>query len=271
MPRWWQNDGEDLAGAVQTTAKGIYDSQQRLRTGYARLLSVYEDKDISTVDGISWAESLGALDREETHENLARMVVDTLTAKIGARRPRPRFLTSGNFELTEKAVRRGLFVEGVYHQQRTYLEATQMFRDAAVLGTGLLKTGPDMVRREVCVERALAPEVLVDYLDGKYCRPRSMFHTVTASRSVIKDAYGVKGRVIDDATLLDRSMRSKTDVDDPITVLEGWHLPSSPDAKDGVNVVCTTGGVLDSCDWTRERFPFLVWRYKRRIDRKSVV
>jgi len=102
MARWWKNDTESLPQAIQTTAKGIYDAQAKLRQGYARLLSVYEDKEISQLDGIAWAEALGAMDREETRENLARMVVDTLTAKIGARRPRPRFLTSGNLEMMKQ-------------------------------------------------------------------------------------------------------------------------------------------------------------------------
>jgi hypothetical protein len=257
--RWWEHKKDEIAPAVQTAFEQIDKAQDQRREEYASYLSMYEARAIPTLDSLDWAEAGGSIEQEELKENLIRSVINAATAKISTNRPRPRFLTSQRWELKDKAVRRGLFIEGVYHDQRVYQTAQQLFRDGGIFGTGLLKCYGDVKRAKIVIERVLVNDIGVDYIDGKYGAPRSMFQHQTMTRSVAQARWGEKH--LADANHIRKAAASGSTVEDPVSIFEAWHLPSLPGATDGRHVICSTSGSLEDHDWTRERYPFVVWRW----------
>lgn len=264
MARWWNANEDEVAAALVSTIEHIDKEQQKLYDQYARFLSMYESRRISTLDGLDWATATGVLDEETFKENLVRQVIDAATAKISTNRPRARFLTRGaDYKLQKKAERRTMFVDGVFYQQKAYAKGRDVFTDAGIFGTALIKALPDVDNQRVGLEVVKAGEIKVDFLDGKYRSPRSMFQIKTVSRSVISEKFGNDG-VIKQAGMLGANTSKLESIDDPITVIEAWHLPSGPKAKDGRRVLSLTSGTLEDGPWTRERFPFAVWRWKLR-------
>ncbi len=63
---------------------------------------------------------------------------------------------------------------------------------------------------------------------------------------------------------VDGSSESTETVSDQIMVVEGWHLPSTEDADDGMHLIACSHGLLNPKEdrkWTRECFPFIKIQY----------
>jgi hypothetical protein len=54
-------------------------------------------------------------------------------------------------------------------------------------------------------------------------------------------------------------------VSDVVTVCESWHLPSGPDAKDGLHVIALDNDLLFVEDWTKSYFPFARFTWGKRL------
>jgi hypothetical protein len=266
MSHGWWNLESGAATEVKKTVEAIADAQRGHRADMARFLSMYESRKISSMDNMDWATAGGDIHSEVLKENLIRSIIDTATAKIGSSRPRPRFLTSGaEWELQRRAYRRTLWVEGVYHENRTYQLGRRVFQDCGIFGNGYLHPYPDVGRSRVAMERVLAHELLVDFIDGKYGKPRSIFRVKTVARSVAQARWPKSGAVARDATMWfarDGATDAVKSIEDPITVVDSIHLPSGPDASDGMRIVTTDKGELARMDYDRERFPYAEWRWK---------
>lgn len=271
MELWWEASKEAVHGRIEKTIKHIDTQQSRLRTRYAKFLSLYESKTIETLDGLAWADAADVIDEEEYKENLIRSAIDAITAKIGTNRPRARFLTRGGaYEMQKRAYRRTLFIDGVFHDTKLYAKSREVFADGGKFGTGLIKASADVLNGCIRNERVIVDEILVDYMDGKYRKPRSMFQIKTVSRDLVKKQWPkTSDLVIKNAGHVRPNMQVHQSIDDPVTVIEGWHLPSTPGNKDGRHIMGLTSGLLrdpkgKAMDrpWLRERFPFAEWRWK---------
>jgi len=63
----------------------------------------------------------------------------------------------------------------------------------------------------------------------------------------------------------DNSADSSKSVSDLIMVVEGWHLKSAKDAKDGRHMLCISSGALIDEEYTKDCFPFVFMHYAPRL------
>lgn len=205
--------------------------------------------------------------KDERRENIIRSAIGALVAKMSSNRPLPRVMTDGgDFTLQKQAKLGQLWLEGVLDETGCYPLSRQVFLDGCVTTLGLLKVYPDEARKTVGVERVLRSDLAVDPHDARSGNPRTLFQCMIVAREVLAARFGAKLEAVTGAGL---TGRTTTDTDpasvvDPVVVVEAWHLPSGPEAKDGRHAICTQAGdpLLDE-PWTRDRFPFAVWRWSR--------
>lgn len=194
--------------------------------------------------------------------NVIRSCIDTVFSKLSLQKPRPLVLTSGgDFELRSKAKRLEKFLEGEFARSGAYRAMARALKDTAIFGTGVVKVFEEADR--VCCERVFPGEVLVDEqasLDGK---ARVLYQRKHVSKEILTGLYPRKRSLIESADLVrPAGAYMGTDL---VTVLECWHLPSSPGGKDGRRMLCTTTTVLEDEVYTAADFPFVIFRWSDRV------
>lgn len=205
--------------------------------------------------------------------NVARMAVDTLTAKIAQHRPLPEVLTQrGSWKNQKRARKMTQFVEGEFYRQRIFeKQSPRIVRDAGVFGRGVLKIWVEADR--ICTERVHPWELFVDEWDAKHADPRNMYHCRSIDKGValalfarsesggvrtkIRDAIRTAGR-FDIGSSYEAEVTSTVD---RVDVLEAWHLPSFPGANDGRHIICVQGATLLDEAWDYDYFPFAILGY----------
>lgn len=188
--------------------------------------------------------------------------VDTLTSRITQDHPKPVFLTDGgNYKERKLAKEANDFIQGEFYRAKAYAKGALIFRDACIIGDGHLKVFAK--DKKVCVERTLSTELLSDFNDAYYDSPRQRIQKKLVDRSVFMEEYPDKEDMLAGATHgnVDTTPRSAETVSDQIIVAEGWHLPSGPDASDGMHVIVCNEGCLFQEEWTRDSFPFVSFGY----------
>ena len=197
--------------------------------------------------------------------NVIAACVDTLAAKISKNKPRPEFLTSGaSWKSQRKARKLDKWSRGFFYEVDLYEKAKQQFVDAQVFGTGFLHFYPEeqadgTLRLEV--ERVLPSELYVDDADGLNGSPRRLFRRKMMHREVLASMFPDYAEEV----LNGPDPKSGTAPALMVEVWEGWHLPSSPKAKDGRHIIAIQGCELECEDWKLNRFPFAVLKGKPRV------
>jgi hypothetical protein len=131
------------------------------------------------------------------------------------------------------------------------------FRDSLVFGIGIIKVLDD--GHSVRFERVLPDEILVDEGDAFYGQPRQMHQRRYVSRQVLG---GLFPKFADKISQAQTSFSDEDSANpDMIAVVESWHLPSYPGAKDGKRVVSISNATLVDEEWTHDYFPFAFLRW----------
>jgi hypothetical protein len=263
---WWSKDrkGEALREAVCSAFDAVDTPAAKLRGRMAANLGLYLGRKIDSLDSVSWTLDGATYGGSRGGENIIRAAVEAFCAKFGSNRPRPRFLTEGgDYALAKASHQIQLFVSGVIDAEGVYPKSREIMRDGMLWPVAMLKIVADPDEGRVCVERVLRSEIAVDPQDARYGKPRSMFQHKVCARAVLLASFPKAKEAIEAAGLLRGIERGDMQhVDDPVSVLEAWHLPSGPGAKDGRRVVCVNRGEpLVDAPWTRRRFPFACWRW----------
>jgi len=269
--RWWEHsDPDELARAVVDAGRSLKDDAGDRHASFVRWARLYENCDFDTLTG----RDIGAtmLKQMLTGANMMSLNVgasclDTLKAKVTKNRPAVRFVTSGGswtMQMKGRALER--WNRGYFYETKIYQKAPQVFLDGGEFGTGFLQVYPTDDNKLAC-ERVLPTEILVDEIDGKYGEPRQLVRFKQVSRDVLTRLYPSKADAILDAAKREveatQEAREDLDVND-VLVWEAWHLPSGKGAKDGRHVIAIDGCVLFDEKWKVQKFPFVVYRFKKR-------
>lgn len=262
--QWWlaRDDKELVSQLLSTTAflKNFHSARIRQASLFSRL---YSGKPL-----YNYLASTSTLDNSQQMpmgrptSNVVYSCVDTLTSMITQERPRPVFLTDGG-DFTEQRLAKEMnkFIMGEFYRCHAYDLGAEIFRDACVLADGLVKVGRK--DKKVSLERTLCTELLVDFNDGYYRKPRMMIQTKLCDRGILADAFPKETEKIYGAMggTVDSSPQSTDTISDQFIISEGWHLPSGEDRGDGRHtIVCSEGILLDE-DWKRDYFPFVKLGY----------
>lgn len=255
LERWWTASKDDVASRVFATFEALDSNQQHHRAANLHHLRMYSGRMASGLGGRDYALQDSG---ERLRLNVIKTVIDAATAQIATNRPRPMYLTEkGNFERRTRAKRLSRFVMGQFYALDQYNLSLDIFRDAAIFGTGyelIYETGG-----RIMAERVFPDEILVDDHEARYGEPRQMFRYKQVSRDVVAALFFPRNKgVVSLATLL-REPNIYDSIDDPISVIEAWHLPSAPGAKDGRHVMAISTDTMIDEAWLGD-FPVEAFR-----------
>ena len=190
-----------------------------------------------------------------TH-NLVKSCIDTASSKIAKNRPKPQFLTSGgDYKAKQKAELLTKYIEGVFYSTDYYVQASKIFIDGCVFGTGVLKIYIE--EGQIKCERVIPEEIKVDDADGLYGKPKSMYQIKQITRETLSEMYPDHKIAIDMAS---SSTPDHSNVD-LIRVVEAWHLGS----KVGRHTICIENATLFDEEWKKDYFPFVFYRWNDRL------
>lgn len=268
--KWWEaKDDRLLANELLSTAAYLKEGQSyryRQTAIYARL---YGNMSLFSFIGSNMAkmDMQTGLPMDRPTFNLIQACVDTLVSRISQARPSPVFLTD-NSDYKERRLAKQLnnFIQGEYYQTKAYDKATLALRDALVTGTGCVKVY-ETQDKKVGLDRILLTELLVDQNDAMYGEPRQIYQLKLVDRSVLMDIAPKYKEIIKNAETAypDNSADSSKTVSDQVMVVEGWHLRSGKDAKDGRHTIACTSGIILDEEYTKDSFPFVFLHYSPRL------
>lgn len=260
---WWKAEKPAMAGAIWGKVKNIRQNQSSRRAEFLRYARLYANTDFDQfINGFS----SGYFGRRLSF-NVARSCVDTACAKISKSKTRPLVLTNkGDFSEQRRAKKLTQYLDGMFDETKIYRHGKRAFRESCIFGTGMLKIFVE--RGKVCVEKVFIDELVVDELDGRAMSPRELHQVKMVPREVLFDLYGEDAeakRAIQASSIhweLQASTRAKTDL---VGVIESWHLPSGPDAKDGKHVISVENHCLVEETYEKDYFPFVYHRWSEPV------
>lgn len=262
---WWKKQKQDLFKDVFQYVhilgeRQSYRESDNLR--YMRLYGNFETVGLSAHQYAKFDPSYGSLPRVTL--NVIQSMVDTVVSKITKSRPKVTFLTEGgDWSLQTKAKKLTQFIEGQFYASNYYQEVEKAFLDMCIMGTGCVKIYNDGTN--ICAERTLINEIIVDDAEAYYGRPRQMLQTKYIHRDVIKDMFPEDSSFIDSANKSDNYYSQDTqNNDDMIMVVESWHLPSGKNAKDGRHAISISNRTLMEEEYTKDYFPFIFIKWNLR-------
>lgn len=251
--RWWTKD--DPHTAVWDNFKRIGRRTSKVRAFDSYYAGLYDDLEyVAAVQGIG---AVGEFTPQTMCTNIVRRQVDTFVAKISKNRPVPMAMTTaGNYSQQRRAKALGTFFEGVLDQVKFWPTRMQRLRDAAIVGSGLAlnyRVGKRMVH-----DRIFKREVRVDPIDAERGSPRSLYIGRLVDKLVLAERFPEHAEKIYEADAKCGEPTTTTyddDTDHLALLIEAWHLPSGPDAKDGAHVISISNATLASGTYHRDTFP----------------
>lgn len=193
--------------------------------------------------------------------NVVSSVIDTAVAIIGTNKPRVSYMTSGGDYFQKlKAKNMTRFTDGLFSKLKVYKKSLQIFKDSCIFGTGCVK--PFRRGNEILIERVFPDELLIDDTDGRFGDPRNLYQYYEIDKDVLANLYPDNaGEILTSGCFRANSSFTKG-ASNPVGVGEAWHLPSSPDAKDGRHIITVEKNKLLDEPWSKDRFPILRFFYE---------
>jgi hypothetical protein len=197
--------------------------------------------------------------------NIVSSMVDSSGAKISKMKPKVTFLTSGGDFTSQKQARQlTKFMLGAFYQNKVHALHQIGFRDAQIFDVGAIKHY--ILDGKICSERVLSMELYVDPFDALYGKPRSLYQVKYVSRSPLAELFPKsKTAIMQAKDQIEVSVHTQDEIDDFVVVIEAWHLPSGPKAKDGKHTIVVGGATLVEEEYTKDYFPFTFFRWSKPV------
>lgn len=263
---WWESSKDDVSKDIFDIVRTIVRNSDEREQRNIRCAKLYGNREFSGLNPFSGASLSSApitLPENRVKINIISSMCDTAAAKISKMKPKVTFLTNGgNWTLQQNTKKLTTFMNGLFYKNDVHKMHQVGFRDSTVFDIGALKHF--ISKDKIVTERVIATELLVDPTDAMYGNPRSLYQYKYVHKNVLKAQFDKKH-----AAAIDMSAGSMEDAQygrDPsnqfVIVIEAWHLPSSPGAKDGRHVICTSHAVLtDDTKYDKDYFPFTWFRW----------
>lgn len=268
--KWWLAETKEMRAAEMVSCAGILREQEQYRYRQAFMLAnMYSSvPNFGTVGGnFTKKTSPIRLPIDRPTMNVIQSCSDTLISEITQSKPRPVFLTdNGDYRQRNLAKQLNNFIQGEFYQTKAYQMGEEFLLDATILGTGVWKVF-ETQDNKVGVDRILCTELVVDPNESEFRYPRQIFQFQLIDREVMKDWFPEVKSTIRDATQAYPGEGSDANhsIADQIMVVEGWHLPSGPDANDGKHIIACSAGCIDEKEYKKDKFPFVFMPYSKRV------
>ena len=209
-----------------------------------------------------YAKVASAAKNHRVQMNICQSMVDTVTSKVTTTYPKVQFLTDGgSFGEQQKAKRLTKFCSGMFYKTKLYEVAPMVFRDAAVMGMGVMKIHGN--EDGLHCERIFPNEVFIDEVEAINGAPRQYFQRKYVNAEVLKRMFPNSASKIDDAPRVESQSHTRN-TSDMVECIEAWHLPSGKGADDGLHSIVIDGADLFTEQWTRG-VPFVFLRWTPRL------
>lgn len=263
--RYWLSNKTEIPDNVIRIVNFLIKNDSSRLSQYntsARLYSNFQGLGLNTQRAPAFGQT-----KERVSYNLIQSGIDTVVAKMAKNKPKPLFLTSGgDYKIQRRAKKLDKFCEGIFYENESYKLGPSILRDAGVFGDGIVHVFD--LHGRVTWERVLATELFVDQVEAMYGHPRSMFRVKNIDRQVLLELYPEKSAAIKRAQAVDPKILGMIqNVSDQVMVVEAWHLPSGPDATDGMHAICIEGELLNpsDLDYEHDCFPFAKLPWEERM------
>jgi hypothetical protein len=270
--RWWDQPKEQVHNHVFAEVKRLkahYKTRHNTMSAFRRL---YEEGDSSIYSKVLKQQNTRQFMHSRLIFNVLKSCVDTASSKIARNKPRPVYLSDkDSWEYGRRARNMTKFMEGMFQQvsgghgdeKTLYGVARRVFVGAAVQGIDGIKFYRD--GDNVCAEKAMIENILVDPLEAMFGYHRNLHETYQVPREIVLDLYAdtpAKKRFIE---MVGRSAVEEvtkfTDATDFIDVVESYHLGTGEDGKPGRKTVSIANATLTDEPYKRSYFPFLFYRW----------
>jgi len=260
--RWWLINDEDIYTHLFAAAAAIDNMQGIRRALNVKYLQLY-----SNMESIGYLSSFYNRALYDNYFNarislnVCKAAVDTITSKVGKNDPRVTFLTTnGDWSKQQRAKKLTKFIDGLFDEAKVYELGIQSFRDSCILDIGVLKFY--ICNGKIKCEKIMPFEIKVDYAEGLYGNPKTLYQTKFIDRETLLDMFPDKAKIINTAG--SATIQDGLTYSDRVGVVEAWHLRSGENAKDGKHVICVDTGNLVSEQYTKEYFPFVFMKWTDR-------
>lgn len=245
-------EGSDRRREIERYLR-VYGGRQLIGLSLGNYYKISNVSNILSGDRIRW--------------NVTKAVIDTVQARIAKNQPAPMYLTErGDYSNQLQSKRLAQYVKGIFYQSKVYDIGPEIFRDAAVIGTGIAKVYLDEPSSSIRVERCFPWEIYVDPIEAIYGSPRSLYQTKFVDRSQLIALFPEFEEDLSRADNdYDASSGFSIETSDLIRVYECWRLPSAQDATDGRHAICIKGKVLVDEKYDRNTFPFVFLHWSTRV------
>lgn len=265
--RWWLLGKDDLPNALSTIVRTLGEADSKRQSQYQISTRLYGNTNLMGVNGLSFSKITSVQNslKDRLSYNIVQSGIDTVTAKMAKNKPKPMFLTSGgNWKLQSRAKKLNKFCDGIFYENKAHFMGIDTFRDGAVLGDGLIHVFD--YHNRVKWERVMPSEIYVDPIEAFDGNARQMHRVKNVDRQILIDMFPEKKKKIMEANSASADMvATYQNVSDVVTVCESWHLPSGPEAKDGLHVITLENDILFTEDWTKSYFPFARFTWGKRL------
>jgi hypothetical protein len=265
--KWWLVDKTERAQAICGIVKMLSEYDSKRQTQYQISTRLYGNSNLMGLNGLSYSKIASVQNtlKDRISYNVVQSCIDTVTSKISKSKPKPLFLTQGgDYKIQRKAKKLDKFVDGIFYENHAYTLGTDAFRDACVFGDGIVHVFAQHGR--VAWERVIPSELYVDQVESFYGYPRQIHRVKNVDRSMAIDLFpGKKQLIIDTISASADLLGAYQNVADQITIVESWHLPSGPDATDGIHTINVPNGNLFEEKWHKPYFPFAHLRWNKRM------
>lgn len=255
--KWWEQGKRDRHHLVTELVKDVQNRNAYRRTLNLHHLRLYADRNVSGLTAGTYAKAtMGeGFRRPRLSLNVVRNCIDTTTSMITRSRPAIAYKSDGDFYMQQRAKTRAKFVMGLFQAGGVYSLGPRMFKDAGIFGTGFIKVCRDYANGRVTFEKTFPGEIWVDDAEAIYGDPRTLYQVRAVDKGVLRNLYPKRESAIAEARAPDIGNYGRSHCDQAI-VVEAWHLPSGPGAKDGWTGCYTDKGALYETSYKHEAFPF---------------
>lgn len=263
MQTWYKESKGKINQQVVPLIAYLKQNQSYRHMENLRHVRLYGNMDIMGLSSVQYARPNPTTVNNKVTLNVIKSCIDTAQSKIAKNKPKPTFLTSGgDYAQQKKAKKLDKFILGQFYSNEVYDVSHQIFIDAGIFGTGILKVFAQ--DNKIKVERVIPEELMIDDAEGIYGTPMNMYQTKVVDRDVLKAAFPGHDIAIDALMSVKGSdyQLSTNYASDQVLVFEAWHLPTKE--KAGKHVICVDGADLVVEKWDKPYFPFAFFRWAKR-------
>ena len=248
---WWLADEDDKADKLFTEVDRVSEDTVDRAQSVLEASALYGD--LAYLPGYSGVDRVLPISRRISH-NVIATATDALVAEVTQTKPRPMAITIGG-DYTDHVRARKLteYWDAKFQETNVYEIGRQAVRDAIISGLGILRAyraRPGSEHDKVLVERIWPGSFVIDDRGAVDVIPRSCYIRRQIDRSYLENLYPDKVEDIQRARHPEEKYWfTSTLRDDLVEVIEGWHLPSGPDGKDGRHTIAVSTTVLFDEDY----------------------